>query len=277
MLLLSAGGDMSEFEIVAAAVLAAYPAVAALMTEAGDGWFGADLAGKAARLAVAAWAMAVNGDDSTLASLADSEAMHWLLNPVRKDWVIAPGPQVTEVEIWQLDLAADPPELGVKWQFTGRRDSPGGAGEETDFVGMLTLTFTGTGGESGVESGAWPWRLTSGHVGTLDEYLGWTFVARIETAEEYRRRTGTRAGTGVLIPTDRYLLDAGFFDHDIKFGASARAEVSCDPAPTREEAEQLIWPAIWAEVKRALGEGDWRPSLASLHLIRLLGPVGSPA
>jgi hypothetical protein len=281
---------VSEFEMVEAAGLDAYPAVAALMTEAGDGWFGGDLAGKAARLAVAAWAMAVNGDDSTLASIADSDAAHWLMHPVWKDWAVAPGPLVTEIKIWQLDLEADPPELGVQWQFTGHRDwaagrdgagpgpvPPGGADQEGVFVGMLTLTFTGAGDGPAVGPGAWPWRLTSGHVSTLDDHLGWTFDSRIETAEEYRRRTGTSAGTGVLIPTDMYRLDAGFFDHDIKFGASARTEVSSDPAPTREEAEKLIWPAIWAEVHRALGEGDWRPSLASLHIIRLLGPAPPPA
>jgi hypothetical protein len=268
---------VSEFEMVQAAELDAYPAEAALMTEAGDGWFGTDMAGKAARLAVAAWAMAVNGDDSTLAAIAEPDAAHYLIFPVGKDWVVARGPLVTEIKIWLLEVAADPPVLGVKWQFTGqarRRDGgldgtgPGSAqpvAGESLFVGMLKLTFTG--------SRAWPWRLASGHVSTLDEHLGWTFDSRIETAEEYRRRTGTVAGTGVLIPTDTYLLVAGFFDHDIKFGSSARTEVSSDPAPTRDEAAKLSWPAIWAETRRALGEGDWRPSLASLHMIRLLGPV----
>jgi hypothetical protein len=43
-----------------------------------------------------------------------------------------------------------------------------------------------------------------------------------------------------------------------------------------EEAEKLIWSAIWAETRRALGEGDWQPSLASLRMTRLLGlpPAG---
>jgi hypothetical protein len=258
---------VNESEMVAAVELDAYPAVAAAMTAAGDGWFGTGRAGQAARLAVTAWAMAVNGDDSTLTSIADPDAAHWLIHPVRKDWVVAAGPVVTEIKIWQLEVDADPPELGVKWQFTGRRSS----GEEGEFVGMLALALVG----SADGSQGWPWRLTSGHVSTLDDYLGWTFVSRFETAEECRRRTGSSAGTGVLVPTDTYLLDAGFFDHDVKFGSSAQAEVSSDPAPTRYEAEELIWPAIWAQVQRALGEGDWRPSLGSLHMIRLLGPADS--
>ena len=266
---------MSEFEMVAAASLDAYPAAAAAMTEAGSGWFGTVMAGKAARLAVAAWVTAVNGDESALASITDANAAHWLLNPVGKQWVIAAGPLVTEIVIWQLDTAADPPELGVTWRFTGRQriepaPEPGGAApwdwtdDEQIFVGLLVLKFTG--------SGTWPWRLTHGHVQTLDKYLGYTFASRFEAAEEYRRRTGTSAGDGVLVPTDTYLLDAGFAEHDVKWGSSAELEVSSDPAPTREEAEKLIWPAIWAQTRRVLGEGDWQPSLASLSITRLLGP-----
>jgi hypothetical protein len=265
---------MSEFEM--AAGLDAYPAAAAAMTEAGQGWFGAVMAGKAARLAVAAWAAAVNGDDALLASISDADAAHWLLNPVRKAWAIAAGPLVTEIVISHLDTAAEPPELRVTWRFTGwqRTVEPtpeaglavphGWTDEEQVFVGMVTLRFTG--------SGAWPWRLAQGHVSTLDDYLGYTFVSRFETAEEYRRRTGTSAGDGVLVPSDAYLLDAGFAEHDVKWGSSARLEVSSDPGPTREEAEKLIWPAIRAQTDRVLGEGDWRPSLGSLRMTRLLGP-----
>ena len=47
---------------------------AAVMTEAGEGWFGTAMAAKEARLAVAARATAVNGDDTRLASMADPDA-----------------------------------------------------------------------------------------------------------------------------------------------------------------------------------------------------------
>jgi len=270
---------MNEFEMVETAGLDAYPAAAATMTEAGGGWFGTVMAGKAARLAVAAWATAVNGDGTLLASIADDEAAHWLLNPVRKAWAIAAGPLLTELTIWKLEPAAEPAELGVIWRFTGRqrpvepKPEPGLAlprgwtNDEQIFVGNMTLGFIG--------SGAWPWRLSHGHVATLDDYLGYTFVSRFETAQEYRRRTRTPAGDGVLVPTDTYLLDAGFADHDVKWGSSAQLEVSSEPAPTREEAERLIWSAIWAETRRALGDGDWRPSLSSLFMIRLLGPAAA--
>jgi hypothetical protein len=269
---------MSEFEMVAAVSVDASPVVAAAMTAAGDGWFGTVMAGKAARLAVAAWAAAVNGDDALLASIADRSAARWLLNPVRKAWAIAAGPLVTEMMIWKVEPAAEPAELGVSWRFTGRQrpveptPEPGLAlphgwtDEEQIFVGNMTLAFTGPG------SGGWPWRLARGHVSTLDDYLGYTFTTRFETAEECRRRTGTSAGDGVLVPTDTYLLDAGFAEHDVKWGSSAELEVSSDPAPTREEAEKLIWPAIWAQTDRVLGEGEWRPSLGSLRMTRLLGP-----
>ena len=271
---------MTELEMAAAASLDAYPAAAVTMTEAGQGWFGTAMAGKAARLAVAAWAAAVNGDGALLASTADPDARHWLLNPVRKAWAIDAGPLVTEITIWKAEPAAEPPELGVTWRFTGRQRPlehepeperglarpSGWTDAEQVFVGNMTLAFTASG------SGAWPWRLARGHVSTLDDYLGYTFVSRFETAEECRRRTGTSAGDGVLVPSDAYLLDAGFAEHDVKWGSSAELELSSDPAPTREEAEKLIWPAIWAQTRRGLGEGDWRPSLGSLRVIRLLEP-----
>jgi hypothetical protein len=270
---------MSEFDMVARASLEVYPAVAATLTEAGEGWFGPDMAANVARRAIAAWAAAVNGDDAPLAAMADGDAAHWLLNPVRKAWAIAPGPVVTGMTIWAVKLAPDPAELNVSWQFTGRQrpveptPEPGLAlpsgwsDEEQVFVGMITLAFTGP--------HAWPWRLARGHVSTLDDHLGYRFVSRLETVAEYQRRTGTEAEAeaGLLVPTDEYVLDASFAEHDERLGSSARHEVSSDPAPTRAEAEKLIWPAIWAECERALGPGDWHPTLGTLTMIRLLGPA----
>lgn len=276
---------MSEFDMVARASLEVYPAVAAVLNKGGDGWFGQDMAVKVARRAVAAWAAAVNGDDAPLAAMADRDAVHWLLNPVRKAWAIAPGPVVTEMAIWAVEPAADPAELDVSWQFTGRQrpveptPEPGLAlpsgwsDAEQAFVGMMTLAFTGP--------PAWPWRLARGHVSTLDDHLGYRFVSRLETAAEFRRRTGveadTAAGTSVLGPTDDYLVIADFAEHDEKFGSWAQLEVSGDPPPTRTEAHELIWPAIWEECARGLGPGEWRPSLNTLSLVRLLGPAGGAA
>jgi hypothetical protein len=167
---------MNVSEMVAAADYDAYPAAAEAMTEAADGRFAPVAVGKAARLVLAAWVAAVNGDEGALASIADDDAAHWLLNPVEKPWVIAPGPLVTEIRIWKVDPAAEPPEIGVDWRFTGRqrRIAPGSgpgrparwevAADEQTFVGNMTLALTG--------SGPWPWRLARGTVTTLDAYLG---------------------------------------------------------------------------------------------------------
>ena len=133
--------------------------------------------------------------------MADPDAANWLLYPVRKAWAIAPGPVVTEITIWTVKPAAEPPELEVTWRFTGRQrpveprpPEPGLArpsgwtDAEQVFVGNLTLAFTGP--------TAWPWRLNHGHVSTLDDYLGYKFISRFETAEECRLRLGTSAGDG---------------------------------------------------------------------------------
>jgi hypothetical protein len=46
-------------------------------------------------------------------------------------------------------------------------------------------------------------------------------------------------------------------------------EVVRQAAPDRDEAVRLVWPAVEAETSRALGEGDWRPSLNSLEVVEL--------
>jgi hypothetical protein len=262
---------------VEAAPLEIRPGPAAAFTEIGDGWLGADLAGQAARLAVAAWARAVNGDDTTLTAIAEPVMAHYLLNPVRQDWVVAPGPVVTGLEIWSFDASGDMPELDVSWQFTGRQRHagpaapPGWTGYSGEFAGMVTLSFTG--------SGPWPWRVTRGHVDTLDGHLGYTFTSRDETAAEYRARTGSGPRAGALVPSDTYQLVAGFAEHDERFGGRATAEVLSDTPPTRQEAQQLAWSAVEAQTERALGPGDWQPSLNWLDMVRLLeeAPPAEPA
>jgi hypothetical protein len=254
--------------MVEAAPLEIRPGPAAVLTENGDGWLGAGLASKAARLSVAAWARAVDGDGTTLSAIAEPDAAQSLLNPIYKDWVVAPGPVVTGIEIWSFDASAGAPELGVMWRFTGRQlpraaeGSAGWAGYSGVFVGMLSLAFTGP--------GRWPWRLTRGHVDTLDGHLGYRFISRDETVEEYRKRTGSAGRAEALVSSDTYQLVAGFAEHNERFGGSADAQVQSDTAPTREEAERLAWSAVWAETQRVLGPGDWWPSLNWLDMVRLL-------
>ena len=86
---------------------------------AGEDWL-APAERTAARLVVAAWVTAVNGDDSALRALAepappgpegggdrsagdDHGAAHGLLHPAHKDWVIAPDPEVTGIALRRLD------------------------------------------------------------------------------------------------------------------------------------------------------------------------------
>jgi hypothetical protein len=57
----------------------------------------------------------------------------------------------------------------------------------------------------------------------------------------------------------------------VKFGSEATVDVRLAAAPTRYEAAALIAPAIEAEIRRALGEGDWRPNLRRLIAVELVG------
>jgi hypothetical protein len=108
-----------------------------------------------------------------------------------------------------------------------------------------------------------------------DAYFGYVFTSRRETAGEYQRRTGSAAtpapAPAAAGPPRVFRLTAGFAEHDERLGASASIDVQRDTAPTRAEAENLIWPEIWAVTTRALGDGDWRPSLNWLDVIELRG------
>ena len=115
-----------------------------------------------------------------------------------------PGPVVTTVRVTP---GAEPALLWVKFEFSGRRqftDPPGQDDSETAFAGLLELRQADGGS----------WRLTSGQVRTLDEYLGYVFTRRRETPEEYQRRVADSSGT-----VRGFRLLAGFAEHDEKFGS----------------------------------------------------------
>jgi hypothetical protein len=260
-------GESESARSVQAASLYFFASVAETMRRAGvsNDWLSAERVGQAARQAVAAWAMAADGDDTALTSITEPDAVHWLMQPVRKPWHVAPDPRVTRIEIRALEADAEPARLRVTFQFAGRRqyEDPvqvrGDADGETVFIGMLDLELAGSGS----------CRISSGHVQTLDDFLGYVFTSRREATEEYRQRTGSSPPTAALGPGHRFRLRASFAEHDEKFGSSAEIEVVRQAAPDRDEAVRLVWPAVEAETSRALGDGDWRPSLNSLEVVEL--------
>ena len=229
--------------------------------------------GRTARLAVAAWALAVNGDHATLTSLGPADVLYWLLHPVRKPWQVGPGPVVTRIDVRGLDPEATPPELDLSFRFTGRRryddrrQATGDPGGQAMFHGSFTMTLAGRGSS--------PWQLKTAHISTLDDYYGYVFTSRPETAGEFRARTGSDAVPARAGPPRTYRLVTGFAEHDERFGSSATADVQRDAPPEREEAAELLGPAIDAEMTRALGPGDWRPSMNWLDVVELLVPSGT--
>ena len=265
------GSPMSESEsagLAEAASLEVYAAVAQAMRQAGarDSRLGADAVIGAVRRAIAAWVLAADGDETALAAVAEPEAAHFLVHPSGGRWQVAPGPAVTLIQIWGFEPDAEPPRVQVSWRFTGRRrfidPGPNATAEgENTFVGLLDLTLTGSG----------PWQLWSGHVDTLDGYLGYAFTSRRETADEYRKRTGSAAVPAPAGPPRVFRLTSGFAEHDERLGSTASVDVLRETAPTRDEAEKLIQPAIWDATVQALGDGDWRPSMNWLDVIELLG------
>jgi hypothetical protein len=249
--------------LVQTAALDVRPEVTEAMRQAGarDDRLGGDAVSRVARLAVAAWAKAVDGDDTSLAAIGRPDTTHYLLHTLRKSWQVAAGPKVSRIEITDLDLDAEPARLRVVFWFAGRIADPRDG--DRLFIGLLKLTL-GADGPS-------RWQLSSGHVETLDEYLGYVFTSRRETEQEFRQRAGSASDPAPGESGRTFRIVAGYAEHDERFGCSAEIEVQRDTAPDRYEAVQLVWPAIVEETASALGEGDWRPSLNWLDVIELLG------
>jgi hypothetical protein len=248
------------------------PAVTEAIRQAGDVRLSADQVTAAARQAVEAWAAAVAGNGAALAAMASTDAAHWLLHPVRKNWHVAPGPAVTEIDVWGLNASGQPPVLKVTFRFTGTQvfgapdadagASGEGAGGDTDFAGMLNLRLAGTSG----------WQVASGHVGTLDDFLGYMFTSRHETQQEYLERADlahSAASTARAAAQRAFRITAGFAEHDARLGASVSVYAQLTSAPAREEAVRLVWPAVMQETGSALGAGDWQPSLNWLEVVEL--------
>lgn len=237
-----------------------------------DPRLGPDAVVAAVRTVIAAWASAADGDGQRLAAIASQQVARWLISPAMERWSVGPGPLITQIELSGFAQAGAEPRLQVRFDFDGRPrfadDDEIRPPAETSFVALLELAFSG--------DGQYPWRVRSGQVRTLDNFLGYTFTSRRERPGEYRERAGSLAPDGAIGPTGRYRIIARFAEHDERFAAWAELEVVAEPAPTRGEAEQLIWPVVDAETTRALGPGDWRPSLLYLDLIELVGEDRDP-
>lgn len=247
-----------------------YPSVTETLRRTADRGLDLERVSAAARQAVTAWVMAINGDDAVLSAHGEPDKVSFFLRDPWKRWHVAAGPRVTGITMWRLETDREPPRLDFNFQCSGRRvfPDPGRAlaselsEGETEFVGTVELVLPDS---------ADRWMLTLGVVDTLNGYLGYEFTSRRETPEEYRERTGSPAGPPAAGATRVFRITAGFADDDVKFGSEASEDVRLPAEPTRYEAADLIQPAIEAEVRRALGEGDWRPNLRRLVVVELLG------
>jgi hypothetical protein len=279
------------------------PSAAAAMTEAGEGWLSPGTAVRAARTVVAAWVAAVDGDDRALRELAERapsdadedadadeddgyDAAYGLLHPARKSWVIAPHPVVAGIELRRPGLGDEVRELSVEWRFTaGQRY--GGPVIPPGWMGPGDREYVGTAYLAPDESRAFPWRMSSGHVETVDEYYGYAYAAADEMPEEYQGRTGLAVSAAALVPSGTYRLLASFAEHDHKFSGDASADVDSDVPLTREEAQRLAQDAAAVEASRRMAamypeDGaalEVRPSLSALRVSRLLeqAPPVDPA
>ena len=94
---------------------------AALDLSLADGRFAPDLLEIAARRAVEAWAIAIDGDDAALNKVADRAAANAMLYPTPGRRLVVRGPEIEQITITGLDAAADPPTMSIEVKIKGRR------------------------------------------------------------------------------------------------------------------------------------------------------------
>lgn len=138
---------------------------AALDLSLADGRFAPDILEVAARRAVAAWVVAVDGPDTELKRLATPEAVRELLHPgdpSAQTRLVVRGAQVQRIRVIALDAASDPATMTIDVDLRGRRyieerDTArvlmGSATRLVGFTERWTLAVTGDDAE--------PWRIVS--------------------------------------------------------------------------------------------------------------------
>jgi predicted lipid-binding transport protein (Tim44 family) len=127
-----------------------------------DGRFAPDLLEIAARRAVEAWAIAIDGDDQALRKVASSPATAAMLHPSPGRRLVVRGPEIQQITITGLDAAADPPTMSIEVKIKGRRYVEnrntaavisGSRSKEVEFVEHWTLALDGDESQ--------PWRIVA--------------------------------------------------------------------------------------------------------------------
>jgi predicted lipid-binding transport protein (Tim44 family) len=138
---------------------------AALDLSLADGRFAPDVLEVAARRAVAAWAQAVDGSDSSLKAIARADAIPELLHPGDPSGgtrLVVRGPRVKQIRIIGLDAGATPPTMTIEVDVVGRRYIEnrrttevlaGSQSRETSFTEHWTFALDGPARQ--------PWRIAA--------------------------------------------------------------------------------------------------------------------
>ncbi len=138
---------------------------AALDLSLADGRFAPDVLEVSARRAVAAWAEAVDGEDTALLALARPDAARELLHPGDpggRTRLVVRGPRVKAIRIAGIDAASDPPTMTIEVDIAGRRYIEdrattavvaGSSSRETTFTERWTLALDGDRTQ--------PWRIAA--------------------------------------------------------------------------------------------------------------------
>ena len=185
------------------------------------------------------------------------------------DWAVR-DPTLWLVFVTGPEYGVEPPGLAVTVYVAGRRwlrgepepadDISMASTEHWNFVVTWPMVLPAEG----------PWRLGDGMAETLEEVIGYRFVSRRETTGEYEVRTGSESVRPQAPATRRFLLVASMVDHASYTGGTASTIVERQAPPTRLEAEDLVRPAMQAELRRTRGDAEYQPTITALASYELL-------
>ena len=238
------------------------------------------------RAAITAWVCAVaeassDDGDAMLGLVASSDVAGAMLHPPSKiagragTRIVVRAPLVRFCWIQRFRRDGAGAELDLEFLYAGQRwvqDADTAAvlsGERGTDEAMSAEEYWTFSESWTLALGEGRWQIRRSESGTLADALGYQYMVRPETLEEFTHRTGLAKPAGVPA-VRRFLLVAHAVDADVGYGNTTSLIVSRPSPPNRDQARELVLPAVLADMRHSRGEMVFQPGFRALEARQLL-------
>ena len=198
-----------------------------------------------ARRAVEAWSAAVAG--------GDVGALHAISREGGAEKLLIRAPRDVSV--------GDPAIVRLDEQILVISFEVSEGGAEPQFEQSIVLTPD--------DALPWPWRIAGGFTVQTESSRRTRFASRRETPAEYRERVGAEPPQRARA-VRRFRLDANFLEDDNRINDHAVLVIERERAPTLEDAERLLWPAVFHALGSSPELDEYWPRYVSIEARELL-------